>query len=145
MARVTIEDSLKNVPNLFFLIKLAAKRAHQLQRGATPKIPVHQTEEGRVDAPTVFALREIAAGFTDFDNVVIPQKDMWGNDVPVREHKTTESTLDSADAEKNIYMVRNKVTGTIIGENMTLAEAEACKGRVAELIVELRKAKQNEE
>ena len=85
MARVTIEDSLKNVPNLFYLIRIASLRAHQLQRGATPKIPVLKDKEGRVDAPTVFALREIAAGFVDFENEVIPQKDVWGNDIPIKE------------------------------------------------------------
>ena len=79
MARVTIEDSLKTVPNLFHLIQLAAYRAHQLQRGATPKITVKTSDDGRVDAPTVFALREIAAGFVDFENEQIPEKDAFGN------------------------------------------------------------------
>lgn len=81
MARITIEDSLKNCPNVYFLIKLAAKRAHQLQHGAIPKIPVLKDKKGRVDAPTVLALREIAAGFVDFDNEIIPQKDIWGNEI----------------------------------------------------------------
>jgi len=96
MARVTIEDSLKECPNLFTLIQLASQRAHQLQHGATPKIPVYKNSEGRVDAPTVFALREIAAGFTDFDNEIIPQKDAWGNDVPVRD-KAQETTEEKKD------------------------------------------------
>ena len=84
MARVTIEDSLKSCPNLFTLIQLAAKRAHQLQHGAIPKIPVYRNKEGRVDAPTVFALREIAAGYVDFDNEIIPQKNIWDDKVKTR-------------------------------------------------------------
>jgi DNA-directed RNA polymerase subunit omega len=78
MARVTIEDSLNNCPNVYYLIQLAAKRAHQLQHGADPKIPVVANKEGRVDAPTVTALREIAAGFIDFDNETIPERDAFG-------------------------------------------------------------------
>lgn len=92
MARVTIEDSLIYCPNIFFLIQLAAKRAHQLQHGATPKIPVRQNEQGRIDAPTVFALREIAAGFIDFDNEEIPEKDAFGKMVfkQKRDYQKTE-------------------------------------------------------
>lgn len=92
MARVTIEDSMEHCPNIFFLIQLAAKRAHQLQHGATPKINVRQNEQGRVDAPTVFALREIAAGFTDFDNEEIPERDAFGKLVfkQKRDYQKTE-------------------------------------------------------
>ena len=81
MARVTIEDALKNCPNIFHLIQLTSKRAHQLQRGATPKVDWKPNKKSPEDAPTVLALREVAAGYTDFDNEIIPQKDMWGNDV----------------------------------------------------------------
>lgn len=62
MARVTVEDCLKNVKNRFELVILAAKRARQLMRGKDPKV------EWDNDKPTVVALREIAAGFTDFDS-----------------------------------------------------------------------------
>ena len=85
MARITIEDSMENIPNVYDLIRIASKRAHQLQHGATPKIVNARGEKGIPDAPTVLALREIAAGFVDFENEVIPQKDVWGNDVPLRE------------------------------------------------------------
>lgn len=61
MARVTVEDCLENVENRFALVLLAAKRARQLTRTAVePNVPW----EG--DKATVVALREIAAGFTDF-------------------------------------------------------------------------------
>jgi len=81
MARVTIEDALKKCPNIFHLIQLASKRAHQLQRGAIPKVNRKPNKKSPEDFPTVLALREIGAGFVDFDNEVIPKKDMWGNDI----------------------------------------------------------------
>lgn len=61
MARVTVEDCLKNVKNRFELVIIAAKRARQLMRGKDPKVDWDN------DKATVVALREIAEGFTDFD------------------------------------------------------------------------------
>ncbi len=55
MARVTIEDCLKKVPNPFELSILGAKRAHQLLKGATPLVKSDNLE-------IIVALREIAAG-----------------------------------------------------------------------------------
>lgn len=55
MARITIEDCLKHIPNRFQLTLSATYRARQLLQGHTPKIDVK-------DKPTVVALREIANG-----------------------------------------------------------------------------------
>jgi DNA-directed RNA polymerase subunit omega len=55
MARITVEDCLKMIPNRFELALASTYRARQLAQGHTPKI------ESR-DKPTVVALREIAAG-----------------------------------------------------------------------------------
>jgi len=63
MARVTVEDCLKNVKNRFELVIVAAQRARQLMRGKEPKVDWDN------DKPTVVALREIAAGFTNVHNV----------------------------------------------------------------------------
>lgn len=60
MARVTVEDCLKNVKNRFELVRIAAKRARQLMRGKAPLV------EWDNDKATVVALREIADGHTDF-------------------------------------------------------------------------------
>ena len=62
MARVTIEDSLKNVDNVFELIRLAALRAYQLQNGSPPHINPGDSK------PTIVALREIAAGHLDIEH-----------------------------------------------------------------------------
>jgi DNA-directed RNA polymerase subunit omega len=56
MARITVEDCLQNVDNLFQLVLLASQRARRLANGAEPTLSVEN------DKPTVLALREIAAG-----------------------------------------------------------------------------------
>lgn len=63
MARVTIEDCLENVENRFKLVLLASKRARQLEKGADEFVP-----RGK-DKDTVVALREIAAGFVNEENI----------------------------------------------------------------------------
>lgn len=55
MARVTIEDCLKNVDNMYELVHLATKRARQLYKGADPLVK----SKNRI---IVTALREVAAG-----------------------------------------------------------------------------------
>ena len=63
MARITVEDCLRNVKNRFELVMLASKRARQLSRGSVdPTVPWEN------DKVTVVALREIAAGHTDFSD-----------------------------------------------------------------------------
>lgn len=57
MARITVEDCLKEVENRFEMVMTASKRARALMMdGATPAV------EERNDKATVVALREIAAG-----------------------------------------------------------------------------------
>ena len=63
MARLTVEDCLKNVKNRFDLVLLASKRARQLARGYDPLV------EEEADKPTVMALREIAAGLISHEKV----------------------------------------------------------------------------
>jgi DNA-directed RNA polymerase subunit omega len=56
MARVTVDDCLKKIPNRFQLTLAATYRARQITMGSTPMV------EAERDKPTVLALREIAAG-----------------------------------------------------------------------------------
>ncbi len=58
MARVTVEDCVKQIPNRFELVLEATKRARRLTTGAAQ--PCLDWEN---DKATVLALREIAAGF----------------------------------------------------------------------------------
>ncbi len=55
MARITVEDCLKKVPNEYELAILGAMRAQQLLRGARPLVKSDNRE-------VILALREIAAG-----------------------------------------------------------------------------------
>jgi DNA-directed RNA polymerase subunit omega len=56
MARITVEDCLQNVDNLFELVLVASRRARQLSNGAPANL------DWENDKPTVMALREIASG-----------------------------------------------------------------------------------
>jgi DNA-directed RNA polymerase subunit omega len=55
MARVTVEDCLRNVPNRFALVLLATRRTRQLLDGARPLV----SAKNKV---AIISLREIAAG-----------------------------------------------------------------------------------
>ncbi|MEK7231381.1 MAG: DNA-directed RNA polymerase subunit omega [Pseudomonadota bacterium] len=56
MARITVDDCLKVIPNRFELTLAATYRARQITNGAAPMV------EANRDKPTVIALRELAAG-----------------------------------------------------------------------------------
>ena len=61
MARITIEDCTKCVPNRFHLVQMAAIRTKQLKKGARSLVPSGENKE------VVTALREIAAGYISPD------------------------------------------------------------------------------
>ena len=67
MARITVEDCLPNVDNLFQLVLLASARARRLANGAEPTVPVDN------DKVTVIALREIAEGNITPEMLVEPE------------------------------------------------------------------------
>ncbi len=56
MARITVDDCLKLIPNRFELTLAATYRARQITNGAVPML------EPNRDKATVIALREMAAG-----------------------------------------------------------------------------------
>lgn len=56
MARITVEDCLDNIENIFEMVLVASKRARQIAHGAEPLVELEN------DKPTVVALREIAEG-----------------------------------------------------------------------------------
>jgi DNA-directed RNA polymerase subunit omega len=56
MARITVDDCMKVIPNRFEMSLAATYRARQLSNGAQPMIDATR------DKPTVIALRELAAG-----------------------------------------------------------------------------------
>ena len=56
MARITVDDCLKIIPNRFDMSLAATYRARQITNGAQPMLDATR------DKPTVIALRELAAG-----------------------------------------------------------------------------------
>ena len=56
MARITVEDCIKKVPNRFLLVNLASKRVRQIREGSEYLVSSPKNED------IVVALREIAAG-----------------------------------------------------------------------------------
>ena len=63
MARVTVEDCIKNVDSLFDLVLLASHRAKVLNAGNEAQVPLDN------DKSTVVALREIADEKISVDDV----------------------------------------------------------------------------
>ncbi len=56
MARITVEDCLANIDNIFEMVLVATKRARRLAHGADALVELEN------DKCTVIALREIAEG-----------------------------------------------------------------------------------
>lgn len=56
MARITVEDCLNNIDNIFEMVLVASKRARRIAHGADALVELEN------DKPTVLALREIADG-----------------------------------------------------------------------------------
>ena len=67
MARVTVEDCVAYIPNRFKLVVLASERARNIVSGS----PLTVAKDN--DKYPVIALREIAAGNIDIDNLVESQ------------------------------------------------------------------------
>ena len=59
MARISVEDCLRNVESPFSLVHAAVRRARQLQMGSKPLM------QKKGDKNTVIALREIAQGLVE--------------------------------------------------------------------------------
>ncbi len=73
MARITVEDCVEKIPNMFQLVLVAAKRARQLANGAHPMV------DWENDKPTVVALREIADGYITEE--ILTQRDQPAEDL----------------------------------------------------------------
>ena len=56
MARITVEDCLRKVPNRFLLVNMVAKRVRQIREGSDYLVNSPKNED------IVVALREVAAG-----------------------------------------------------------------------------------
>lgn len=87
MARVTVEDCLKQIPNQFDLTLVAAKRARQLARGAEAHLPWGNHKS------TVLSLREIAEGHTG--RAVLEEMDLPAVQQPKMELEALDPSFDA--------------------------------------------------
>lgn len=85
MARVTVEDCLKNVDSRFDLVLQTAKRARAIAMGSDPLV------EWENDKPTVVALREVAAGLEPVE-VKSEEQELYEALTAVDAEDTTEDT-----------------------------------------------------
>jgi DNA-directed RNA polymerase subunit omega len=83
MARITVEDCLQNVDNLFQLVLLAAQRSRRLANGAEPTVPWEN------DKATVVALREIAEGNITAEMLREPEPAAPESPMPDAENQST--------------------------------------------------------
>ncbi|AXQ13848.1 MULTISPECIES: DNA-directed RNA polymerase subunit omega [Shewanella] len=90
MARVTVEDAVKQIGNRFDMIMVAARRARQIAvQGKDPLV------EEQNDKPTVIALREIEQGLVNSATLDADERQS------VREREAAEIAAVAAIAEGN--------------------------------------------
>ncbi len=82
MARITVEDCMTKIENIFDMILLASKRAKRIANGAEPLV------ERENDKPTVIALREIADG--KMNNAVLEEIDQIATNALLQEEESDE-------------------------------------------------------
>jgi DNA-directed RNA polymerase subunit omega len=56
VARITVEDCLKKIPNRFILVNMVARRVRQIREGSDYLVSSPKNED------VVISLREVAAG-----------------------------------------------------------------------------------
>lgn len=85
MARITVEDCLRNVPNRFLLVNMVAKRVRQIREGSEYLVSAPKNED------IVISLREIAAGKIQLKK----------NDAALEVSTESVGALPAAGADKN--------------------------------------------
>ena len=96
MARITVEDCLDKIgdDNRFSLVHLAVERIKQRRQGAPLLIPARKNKE------VVMALREIAAGEVNFENIAeLPKRDnkhTSRSDAEISHEAETSSDVEAA-------------------------------------------------
>lgn len=124
MARTTNSDTLPFVESRYELGMLASQRVRDLNGGAEPVV------EKRQDKPTVVALREIATGKVDVDNLRHefvqsykegPSATMSEDDISL-EIKTEDPLLREIDAELENALIEEPIA---VEETEEIAEVSA--------------------
>jgi DNA-directed RNA polymerase subunit omega len=90
MARVTVEDCIKIVPNRFKLVVVASERTRNISAGA------HISIDRDNDKDTVVSLREIAEGLV---SPVILKEAVIRNNQKIKVYDTPESAEETKEQE----------------------------------------------
>jgi len=120
MARITVEDCLKNVDNQFDLVLVAAKRARRIANGADPLVEIEN------DKPTVIALREIADGLINaeiLEQMGQPEEDILSSEEA--EELLASTPLPGADADADADTVSGEAAADEIEAAADEVEAAA--------------------
>ena len=119
MARITVEDCLKEIENRFEMVMAASKRARSLMiDGATPVV------EERNDKATVIALREIASGMviTEADQALEATTEALAQlDADEQAEASTSETADIDEA------ALASLTAELAGELTSSSEANTAE------------------
>lgn len=109
MARVTVEDCIKKIPNRFELVLIASQRARDIASGA------ELTVERDNDKNPVVALREIAAETVELDKI---------NESLIRSLQKHLKSEETEQEEDEIQFIGDNFTG----ETVNTLEPGAGKG-----------------
>jgi DNA-directed RNA polymerase subunit omega len=90
MARISVEDCLRNVESPFSLVHAAVRRARQLQMGSKPLM------QKKGDKNTVIALREIAHGLVEQVPLSEMEEDVSAQE-PITPEEEFSQIFDSPD------------------------------------------------
>ena len=91
MARITVEDCLKNIPNRFQLVNMVAKRVRQIREGSEYLVNSPKNED------IVVALREIAAGKVRLKELIVAEEAAVTEDTAAPDTDTGEETPAPAE------------------------------------------------
>lgn len=86
MARITVEDCLKKIPNRFVLVNMVAKRVRQIREGSEYLVSAPKNED------IVISLREVAAGKIDLKSPQEPAPEITQQ--PSSSEETEEAAAD---------------------------------------------------
>ena len=118
MARITVEDCLKNVDNRFELVMVSSKRARQIALGEKEAlVPIEN------DKPSVVALREIEQGLITADILIEkkPNDFSLGSEVVPEsvEHNSDDDNSDDDNSDDDNSTDDSSLKSDVSAENST--------------------------
>jgi DNA-directed RNA polymerase subunit omega len=113
MARITVEDCVKVVPNRFKLCLIAGNRAHSIMSGA-------ETEFESKEKAAVVSLREIAEGKVDVnvieENIIKNIQEHRGADLSIS--KEMHKQVEDAFIDESESIVSSASSPSFVSENL---------------------------